>query len=96
MNEIVKRAVAKMVAAFSHVGMTVSTAPWFNDHIRDSAKRVHLHRWGGTVAVNALERSLWETESFLQWEERRMVVTLVRMLSGKRVVDGRIVDWPPF
>ena len=37
-----------------------------------------------------------ETESFLQWKIRRMVVTLVRMLSGKRVVDGRIVDWPPF
>ena len=25
-----------------------------------------------------------------------MVVTLVRMLRGKRVVDGRIVDWSPF
>ena len=41
-----------------HVGMAVmNTAPRFNEHIRDSAKRVHFHRRGCTVAVDALERS---------------------------------------
>ena len=61
-----------------------------------SAKRVHFHRWGDTVAMNALGRSLRKPEPFLQREIRRLVVTLVRMLSNKRVVDGRIVDWLPF
>ena len=96
MNKVVKRAVAKMVAAFSNVGVTVNTVPWFNEHIRDSSKRMHLHWWSDAVAVNALKRSLRKTEPFLQREIRRMVVTLVRMLRGKRVVDGRIVDWSPF
>ena len=96
MNKIVKRAVAKMVAAFSHVGMTVNTVPRLDEHIRDSTKQMHLHRWGGTVAVNALERSLRETKPFLQWKIRRVFVTLVRMFSWKRMLDGRIVDRPPF
>ena len=85
-----------MVATFSHVGMTVNTVPWSNEHIRDSTKRVHSHRWGDTVALNALERSLRKTEPFLQREIRQMVVAMVRMLCGERVVDGKIVDWPPF
>ena len=66
MNETVKRAVAKMAAAFSHVGIAVNTVPWFNEHIRGSVEWVHLYWWSDAVAVNALERSLRKTEPFLQ------------------------------
>ena len=48
------------------------------------------------VSESALKRCLRKAKPFLQRKIRRMIVTLIRMLSGKRVVDRRVVDWLAF
>ena len=96
MSKVAKRAVAEAIATLGHVGMTVETVPWFDEHAGSRAKRVHFNWRSHTIAIDALERRLRKAKPFLKRKIRRMIVTLIGMFSGKRVVDGWIVDRSPF
>ena len=61
MNKVVKRAVAHVVATLGHVGLTMHAVSRLNEHVRNSAKRVHFNRRHDTIAIDALKRSLWES-----------------------------------
>ena len=96
MSKVVKRAVAQMVGTLGHVGLTMGPVSRFNEHVSNRAERVHVNRRRDTITIDALKRCLREPEPFLERKIRRVIVALIRMFSGKRVVDGRIADWPPF
>ena len=84
MNKVVKRAVAQMVATFGHVGLTMHAVPRLNGHVRNGAKRVHIDRRRDTIPIDALKRRLREPKPFLKRRIRRVIVTLIRMFSGKK------------
>ena len=97
MNKIIKRAVAEMVATLGHVGMAVNTVPRLNEHVSDNAKRVHFNRWGYTVVIGALERSLRKIKNAFAAGSKANgcgIGSNVRWQTG--VVDGEIADRPPF
>ena len=60
-SKVVKRAVAYVVATLGHVGLTMHAVSRLNEHLRNSAKRVHFNRRRDTIAIDTLKRRLWES-----------------------------------